>query len=149
MDPRTKLGLVACAGILAITLERPMMLGLFAGCCAVPLLWVGVRAQWRRRGLITVAAIIWSTVLSQGLFYAEQPRVSLGPPAAGPGRPRPILRLLLQGPQGSLARRALPLDSAGLCACPGHARAIARSLPEACRIGAADCRSSSSSRHTG
>ncbi|MFT5685904.1 MAG: energy-coupling factor transporter ATP-binding protein EcfA2, partial [Myxococcota bacterium] len=78
LDPRTRLGLISAAGILAISLERPESLLLFALTCAVPLLWVGMDRKWLRRGLLAVAAIIWSTVLSQGLFYADQPRVSLG-----------------------------------------------------------------------
>jgi energy-coupling factor transporter ATP-binding protein EcfA2/energy-coupling factor transporter transmembrane protein EcfT len=78
LDPRTRLGLISAAGILAISLERPESLLVFALVCALPLLWVGMDRTWLRRGLLAVAAIIWSTVLSQGLFYADQPRVSLG-----------------------------------------------------------------------
>ena len=69
---------VSAAGILAISLERPESLLVFALVCALPLLWVGTDRKWLRRGGIAVLAIIWSTVLSQGLFYANQPRVSLG-----------------------------------------------------------------------
>lgn len=78
LDPRTRLGLISAAGVLAISLERPESLLVFALVCALPLLWVGADRKWLRRGVIAVLAIIWSTVLSQGLFYAEQPRVSLG-----------------------------------------------------------------------
>ena len=51
---------------------------LFALLCAVPLLWVRPDRTWLRRGALAILAIVWSTVLSQGLFYADQPRVSLG-----------------------------------------------------------------------
>lgn len=78
LDPRTRLGLISAAGILAISLERPESLLLFALLCAIPLLFVGMDRRWLRRGAIAVAALIWGTVFSQGIFYAEQPRVSLG-----------------------------------------------------------------------
>ncbi|MEL6344037.1 MAG: ATP-binding cassette domain-containing protein [Myxococcota bacterium] len=78
LDPRARLGLLFAAGILAVTLERPISLAGFAVLCGVPLLWLRVSRAWWRRGLIAVAAIIWSTVCSQGIFYSDQPRVSLG-----------------------------------------------------------------------
>ncbi|RME24825.1 MAG: hypothetical protein D6798_10315, partial [Deltaproteobacteria bacterium] len=78
LDPRTRLGLLLCAGLLAISLESPTALGVFALACASPLLAMRVPRRWWGRGLLTVLALVWSTVLSQGLFYAEQPRVSLG-----------------------------------------------------------------------
>ncbi|MCB9765488.1 MAG: energy-coupling factor transporter transmembrane protein EcfT [Alphaproteobacteria bacterium] len=82
MDPRTRLWLVICAGVLAVTLERPAALLAFAATCAAPMLWLRPPWAWWRRGLIATATILWSTTLSQGLFYAEQPRVAwavLGP----------------------------------------------------------------------
>lgn len=78
LDPRTQLGLLSAAGLLAISLERPEALGVFALACVLPLAWMRVGWAWWRRGAVAVLAIVWSTVLSQGLFYAEQPRVSLG-----------------------------------------------------------------------
>ena len=78
LDPRTRLGLLLAAGVLAISLERPESLVVFAAACALPLLWLRVGWAWGRRGALAVVTIIWSTVLSQGLFYADQPRVSLG-----------------------------------------------------------------------
>jgi len=77
MDPRTRLGLLSCVGMLAICLDAPMSLALLAGCCVLPLIWLRVSAVWWRRGLVAVLTVVWSTVISQGLFYAEQPRVSL------------------------------------------------------------------------
>lgn len=82
MDPRTRLGLLALAGILAPTLSSPWSLGLLVVLCALPLVFMGVERRWWVRGAVSVAAVIWSTALSQGLFYSEQPRValvSLGP----------------------------------------------------------------------
>jgi len=77
-DPRSRLGLVATAGILAIVLDRPLSLLIFAVLCGLPLLWMRVGWTWWRRGLVVVGVVVWSTVFSQGLFYAEQPRVSIG-----------------------------------------------------------------------
>jgi len=77
IDPRTRLALVLCAGILAISLDRPLSLAIFALLCMSPLLWLRVSGTWWRRGLLAALTITWSTVLSQGLFYAQQPRVAL------------------------------------------------------------------------
>lgn len=82
MDPRARLVLLLCASFVAICLETPASLLLLTVLCAAPLLALRLTGVWWRRGLFVVAAIVWSTVLSQGLFYAEQPRValvSLGP----------------------------------------------------------------------
>ena len=77
IDPRTRLALLGCAGILAISLEQPVALGAFALACGLPLVALRPGRAWWRRGLVAVATIVWSTVISQGLFYAEQPRVAL------------------------------------------------------------------------
>ena len=77
MDPRTRIALLSAAGILAVTLERPLALGALTLGCALPLLFVGLDRRWLRRGVLAVLAIVWSTSLSQSLFYAEQPRVAL------------------------------------------------------------------------
>jgi energy-coupling factor transport system permease protein len=76
-DTRTKLVLLAVAGLLAVVLERPASLGLLALLCALAALRVPVGARWRWRGAGIVLALVWSTVLSQGLFYAADPRVAL------------------------------------------------------------------------
>jgi energy-coupling factor transport system permease protein len=76
-DTRLKLVLLGCAGILAVLLERPASLGLLAACCALAALLAPVGARWRWRGTLLVLALVWSTVLSQGLFYAADPRVAL------------------------------------------------------------------------
>lgn len=82
MDPRARLVLLLCASLVAICLESPVSLAVLTAACALPLLALRLTGVWWRRGLFVVLAIVWSTVLSQGLFYAEQPRValvSLGP----------------------------------------------------------------------
>jgi energy-coupling factor transporter transmembrane protein EcfT len=76
------LGMITAAGILAVCLESPVSLLIFAVTCGLPLLAMSVGTRWIRRGAVVVAATIWSTALSQGLFYSDQPRVSvaqLGP----------------------------------------------------------------------
>lgn len=77
MDPRTRLGLLLAVGVLAVLLDRPASLGLLAVATAVPLLALPIGATWRRRALLAVLAVVWSTVVSQGLFYADEPRVAL------------------------------------------------------------------------
>lgn len=77
MDPRARLALLLCVGVLAISLDSAVALSVFAGTCAIPLLFLGLDRKWLWRGLVAVATIVWSTTLSQALFYAEQPRVSL------------------------------------------------------------------------
>lgn len=79
-DPRLKLGLLAAVALLAVVLDRPQHLLLLAVATALPALTV--LGRHRRAVLGLVLAIVWSTVLSQALFYAERPRVawlSLGP----------------------------------------------------------------------
>lgn len=82
MDPRTRLGLVLCVGTLAVTLEHPLALGVLCGVSLTGVALARVDPRWWRRGLVVVAALVWSTVLSQGLFYGEEPRIAvldLGP----------------------------------------------------------------------
>ena len=77
MDPRTRIGLLACAGVLAVALDRPASLGVLAAACAGALALQRVEARMWRRGLLVALTIVWSTSMSQGLFYAAQPRVPL------------------------------------------------------------------------
>jgi len=77
LDPRTRLLLVMCVGTLAISLDRPTTLLCLSVVCALPLIRFGVSGVWWRRGAIVVAGLIWATVLSQGMFYSDEPRVSL------------------------------------------------------------------------
>jgi energy-coupling factor transport system permease protein len=83
MDPRTRIGLVVCVGLLAITMERPASLGLLAGLTLLPFVLPGGGGRRHlRTALLISAAIVWSTVISQGIFYREEPRLAwlhLGP----------------------------------------------------------------------
>lgn len=82
IDPRSRLAGVACAGVFAITLDRPHSLLVLSLLCTAALVRARPPRAWLLSGLWLAAAVIWGTVLSQGLFYAEQPRVallSLGP----------------------------------------------------------------------
>ncbi len=82
LDPRSRLALVALVGVLAVALDsaRPLLILL----AAVAAVFVAFGPSRRLVGaaLGALVALTWSTVLAQGLFYAEQPRVaivSLGP----------------------------------------------------------------------
>jgi energy-coupling factor transport system permease protein len=77
MDPRVRLGLLACAGTLAVVLDRPASLGLLVVACTLPLAVMRVSGRWRVQGLVAVLTLVWGTVLSQGLFYADEPRTAL------------------------------------------------------------------------
>lgn len=72
-DPRTRLILLLCVGVLAVLVDRPLSLALLVAASATPLL-LPVGWIWRRRALIAAAAVIWSTAVGQGLFYADLPR---------------------------------------------------------------------------
>ena|GEM_PF-48857 len=74
LDPRTKIGLVACIGVLAITLEQPTSLALITILTLLPFLKTKARFK---RAILASAAIIWSTVIAQGLFYPVEPRTEL------------------------------------------------------------------------
>ncbi len=77
MDPRTRLVLLGCVGVLALLLDSPLVLMALALLCALPLLGSQITPAWRWRAVGIVLAVVWSTVLSQGLFYAELPRIPL------------------------------------------------------------------------
>lgn len=77
LDPRTRLGLLLCVGVLAVVLGSPASLLALAGLSACALLLAGVSRTWLVRGGLALAAVVWSTVLSQGFFYADLPRVPL------------------------------------------------------------------------
>jgi energy-coupling factor transport system ATP-binding protein len=79
-DPRVGLGLLGAVGVLAVVLDAPVTLAALAATCAVAAL--AVVGRYRRVMLGLAAAVVWSTVLSQALFYSASPRVpllSLGP----------------------------------------------------------------------
>ena len=73
IDPRARLLLIVNIGLLAVTLERPLSLGLLALAAAAPLVLSPPPARWFVRGVLLVVVIVWCTVLSQGLFSTAQP----------------------------------------------------------------------------
>ena len=82
MDPRTRLLLLLALGLFAILLDRPSSLLFLTGLAAVPLLGLPIGWVWRRRALGMAGAVVWATVVSQGLFYGDLPReplIGLGP----------------------------------------------------------------------
>lgn len=81
-DPRARIVGLFLLGLLMLCLESPLTLGLAAALTVGALLLTPASRGWRARGALAVAALTWSTVLSQGLFYADLPRtplVALGP----------------------------------------------------------------------
>ena len=77
LDPRARLALLLCVGVLAVVLSHAGSLAALAVAAAMPLLFVGLPRVWLVRGGVVLMALVWSTVLSQGLFYSELPRVPL------------------------------------------------------------------------
>ena len=77
MDPRTPLLLLAAVGVLAVLLDRSLALGLLAATSGAVLLTRDIGRTWRLRALALALATVWSTALSQGLFYSDHPRVPL------------------------------------------------------------------------
>lgn len=77
MESRIKLGLLACVGTLAVTLEGPVPLGLLVLASAAPVLMSPASRGMRIQGTLSVLALVNSLVLSQGLFYGAEPRVPL------------------------------------------------------------------------
>ncbi|MCK6529023.1 energy-coupling factor transporter transmembrane protein EcfT [Myxococcota bacterium] len=74
LDPRLKVAGVACASLLAVVLDSPPSLLALGAAGVASLLGAGLgrRALWA--ALAGGAAIAWSTVLSQALFYGAEPR---------------------------------------------------------------------------
>jgi energy-coupling factor transport system permease protein len=79
MDPRTRLIIVANVGLLAVVLDHPASLFLLAALTSLPFF---LRPQHLKTAAMIAVAVVWSTVLAQGLFYSAEPRVAwlhLGP----------------------------------------------------------------------
>ena len=89
VDPRAGLAWVGAAGLLALCLERPAGLLLLCLAAGAPLVWGQGGRQRLGRALILGALLVWSTALSQGLFYADEPRSAL---LTLPGLDLPIYR---------------------------------------------------------
>ncbi len=76
-DPRLKFILVLMVGTLAVILNSAAALGVLAAGCGMSLIVSGIPTQWKGRAVAIIVAIVWSTVLSQSLFYGQQPRTPL------------------------------------------------------------------------
>ena len=74
LDPRTRIILVFNASLMALVLDHWGSLLVLASVCFIPFL---AKARWTRRALGLSALVIWSTVVSQSLFYSAEPRVAL------------------------------------------------------------------------
>jgi energy-coupling factor transport system permease protein len=76
-DPRGRLGLLVCLGVAAVCVESAAGLGLLAALAGAPALRSpAARRRWPY-AVGGVAALVWSSCLSQGLFYPLEPRVPL------------------------------------------------------------------------
>lgn len=78
LDPRTRLGLLLAAGLVVLCLDRPASLGLMACITALPFIFIRMDRRWLGGGVVAILTLVWSTALSQGLFYNQEPRVALG-----------------------------------------------------------------------
>jgi energy-coupling factor transport system permease protein len=77
VDPRLKLAWLAAVSTLCVMLDAPLSLAILAEISLIPLTAVGLsrRAWLLVAGLIL--ALVWATLVSQGLFYARLPRTRL------------------------------------------------------------------------
>jgi energy-coupling factor transport system permease protein len=96
LDPRVSLGLVFSWGIAGLCLEGPLPLGILALLPVMTLLLQSRTAAWRGRIFVGIIVLLWSTLLSQGLFWAGWPRTPLL--AVGP------LRLYREGVEHGLVQ---------------------------------------------
>ena len=79
---RTKILLLLMVGLLAITFDNVVSLSLLAAASVFTILRSGVQRKRLKQGAVLAVAIVWTTVFSQALFYADEPRtpwVSMGP----------------------------------------------------------------------
>ena len=60
-----------------LTLDRPGSLAAMTCITALPFLFIRVERRWLGAALLAIATLVWSTALSQGLFYNQEPRVPL------------------------------------------------------------------------
>jgi energy-coupling factor transport system permease protein len=82
ISPGTKIWLVLMVGVLAVVLEQVGSLFALAVIAACAVLSHGVDRTWIRRGALLIVAVVWSTVVSQALFYGREPRTpwfTIGP----------------------------------------------------------------------
>ena len=122
LAPQTAILLALQAAVLALLLDRPLNLALLAGVAACAWALAGGGRQWRAV-LLLLALGTWGIVLTQGLFYAGEPRTRLltilGPAVFPLGTP-PGLHLfregLIHGAVQSLRIDALMLAGAAVLA---------------------------------
>ena len=122
LDPRLKLCWLACVSILSVVLDAVGALAALALLSA--LMASGLRMPsraWRLLALV-LATIVWGALLSQGLFYAAEPRtplLTLIPPFAISGWQAEGLRLYREGVTYGLAQslRMVAVTIAGLTVC--------------------------------
>ena len=82
ISPRAKVLLLLMVGVLAITFENVLSLGFLTAASLVTIARSGVSRKRLKQGAFLVAAICWTTVFSQALFYADEPRTpwfTMGP----------------------------------------------------------------------
>lgn len=63
--------------MLVLCLDQPASLGLMACITALPFLFIRIERRWLGGALLAITTLVWSTALSQGLFYNQEPRVPL------------------------------------------------------------------------
>lgn len=99
LRPQTALLLALQAGLLALLLERPLNLALLLAAAGVFWLSGANRGRWWL--MVALLAVgTWSVMLSQGLFYAAEPRTAVArllPPAWFPLGEPPGLYLYREG----------------------------------------------------
>lgn len=122
LDPRVKLAWLAWVSTLSVLLERtPALVVLFA-CAALPTAAIRMRPAAWLTVFALLALLVWSTLLSQALFYSELPRtvlVRLIPPFEWAGHQWAGLSLSREGALYGLAQslRLLSVMLAGLAVC--------------------------------
>ena len=122
LDPRLKLCWLACVSILAVVLDAVGALAALALVSATMASGLRMPARaWRLLALV-LAAIVWGALLSQGLFYAAEPRtplLTLIPPFDLGNWQVGGLRLYREGVTYGLAQslRMVAVTIAGLTVC--------------------------------
>jgi energy-coupling factor transport system permease protein len=67
--------LVVFVGLFGLLLDRPVALAALCGLTATALVAARIAFVWKVRAAAVALAVVWSTMLSQGLFYGDEPRV--------------------------------------------------------------------------
>jgi len=122
LDPRVKLAWLAWVSTLSVLLERTPALAVLFVCAALPITALRMRPAAWLTVFALLAMLVWSTLLSQALFYSELPRtvlVRLIPPFEWGGRHWAGMSLSREGALYGLAQslRLLSVMLAGLAVC--------------------------------